>query len=155
MGYPRRKKGKEVDLPARLVAFLDCYGALVSPRPHRAPLLYSQALRAMAALTEIGLHDPSILQHFRNVFSELPGGSFLRLVDGRVGRVVGRDPRSRRRYRLRLIDGLTSKRPEPPFWIDAESIAREIHPRYEALTVLAGDPAQETTPEPTGSPSAP
>ncbi len=140
MGYPRRKKGKDVDLPSRMVAFLDCFGALISRRPHRPPLLYSQALKTMSALTEIGLHDPAILVHFRNVFTEMPVGSCLRLKDGRVGRVVGRDLRDHRRYRLRIIDPSPVRRPEPPVWIDPECIASEIQPSYDLVPVLPSEP---------------
>ena len=71
-GYPRGKTGREVDLPSRMVAFLDTFAALISWRPFRGPLLAGEALEAMTTLTARGLYDPAILAHFRNV---LGGGS--------------------------------------------------------------------------------
>jgi len=131
-GYPLGKKGKEVDLPSRLVAFLDCFGALIATRPYRKPLLYSQALHAMSALTELGHHDPSILIHFRNVFTELPVGSCLQLKDGRVGRVVGKDPRNARRHRIRILGSPAGEKSESPIWIESEeNVLSEIHPYFQ------------------------
>ena len=128
-GYPRRRKGKEIDLPSRMVSFLDCFGALVSARPHRTPQLYSQALKTMAGLTELGHYDPSVLAHFRNVFTEYPVGSCLKLKDGRTGWVVGRDSRGSQRIRLKLWAGKEMVAEDPLVWIDSgEAVAAEIHP---------------------------
>ncbi len=141
-GYPRGKKEKEVDLPSRLVAFLDCFGALISKRPHRTPLLYSQALHTMSALTELGQHDPAILRHFRNVFTDLPVGSCLSLKDGRIGRVVARDPGNPRRHRVRILETVASEKPDPPIWIDSESaVLSEIYPHYLGTDLPPAKPA--------------
>jgi len=141
-GYPSGKKGKEVDLPARIVGFLDCFAALISSRPHRPALLYTQALRFMSHATVLGLHDPTILMHFRNIFTDLPVGSWLRLVDGRIGRVVGADPGNPRRHCIRILEERPGLRDETPVWMETEEpSATEIPPPAARHALSAGDPS--------------
>jgi HD-GYP domain-containing protein (c-di-GMP phosphodiesterase class II) len=128
-GYPGRKKGKEVDLPARIAGFLDCFGALICPRPHRRPLLYGEAFRVLAALTEMGHHDPAILLHFRSVFSETPVGAWVELRDGRIGQVIGMDPRSGSRRRIRILDRSRGGAEAETAWVDSEAqVSAELSP---------------------------
>jgi HD-GYP domain-containing protein (c-di-GMP phosphodiesterase class II) len=139
-GYPAGKRGKDVDLPARIVGFLDSFAALIAHRPHRPAVLYSEAGRVMSAATEIGSHDPAILAHFRRVFTGLPVGACLRLADGRVGRVVGADPRVPVRHRVRLLDA----GPESMVWLDAaEEAATEVPPPWDSKgpAELPGEPS--------------
>jgi hypothetical protein len=74
-GYPLRKREKEVDLAARMVAFLTEFAALISWRPHRQPYTPAEAIGIMAGLTERGLFDPAVLAHFRNIFVGIGYGS--------------------------------------------------------------------------------
>jgi putative two-component system response regulator len=43
-GYPAGLKEKEVPLPARIMAIIDVYDALISPRPYKQPMSHSEAI---------------------------------------------------------------------------------------------------------------
>ncbi len=134
-GYPGRKKGKEADLPARIVGFLDCFAALVTHRPHRPPILYSEALRHLAQETEQGRHDPLVLAHFRTIFTDLPVGAFLRLKDGRLGRVISADSRNPGRHRIRILTAGHASGVDEPLWIEtAVPEVTEILPPYASVS---------------------
>ncbi len=134
-GYPGCKKGKEVDLPARIVGFLDCLAALVTQRPHRPAIPYSAALKHLARETEQGRHDPLILKHFRTIFTDLPVGACLRLKDGRLGRVIAADSRKPGRHRIRILTGGLPNGGDDPLWIEtAAPEVTEILPAYATVS---------------------
>jgi putative two-component system response regulator len=63
LGYPRRLKGNEIPLAARIVAVADVYDALTNPRP------YKESWTASKAVDEIklksGTHfDPAVVEAF-------------------------------------------------------------------------------------------
>ncbi|MFB2865008.1 two-component system response regulator [Aeromonas sp. MdU4] len=62
-GYPDRLVGAAIPLAARLMAIVDVYGALTSPRPYRPPFTQEQALEMMRAVR--GSHfEPALLDGF-------------------------------------------------------------------------------------------
>lgn len=62
-GYPRRLKGKEIPLLARVVAIVDVWDALISDRPYRRAMSNEQAVRIIKS--ESGKHfDPNIVKQF-------------------------------------------------------------------------------------------
>ena len=44
-GYPYGKAGEDIPLPARLMALIDVYDALISERPYKKPFTHEEALR--------------------------------------------------------------------------------------------------------------
>jgi HD-GYP domain-containing protein (c-di-GMP phosphodiesterase class II) len=65
-GYPDRLRGEDIPLPARIVAVVDAYSAMTSPR------VYSKARSALAAVAELercaGSHfDPHVVSAFVRV----------------------------------------------------------------------------------------
>jgi len=44
-GYPYGKKGEEIPLPARLMAIIDVYDALISERPYKKPYSHEEAVK--------------------------------------------------------------------------------------------------------------
>lgn len=62
-GYPRRLKGKEIPLLARVVAIVDVWDALTSDRPYRGAMSNEQAIDLIKS--ESGTHfDPDIVKAF-------------------------------------------------------------------------------------------
>ena len=60
-GYPAEKKGEEVCRSVRLLACVDAYAALVSPRPHRPAFTPEVALCRLEKAGDLGLFDPTLL----------------------------------------------------------------------------------------------
>ncbi len=67
-GYPRRLKGEEIPLEARIFAIVDVWDALTSDRPYRLAWPKEQALEYITA--QSGLHfDPRVVAAFLNELS--------------------------------------------------------------------------------------
>lgn len=65
-GYPEGLKGKDIPLPARLMAVADVYDALISRRAYKPPLTHEQAVAVMREGR--GTHfDPDILDAFLEI----------------------------------------------------------------------------------------
>jgi len=46
-GYPYRKAGEDIPLPARIMAIIDVYDALISERPYKKPLSHDEAIKVI------------------------------------------------------------------------------------------------------------
>jgi response regulator RpfG family c-di-GMP phosphodiesterase len=69
-GYPRGLAGGEIPLPARIVAVVDAYDAIISPRPYKPPLTHQEAVRRIAE--ERGSHfDPVLVDAFLAVAPDI------------------------------------------------------------------------------------
>ncbi len=65
-GYPRGLAGDEIPLPARIVAVVDAYDAIISPRPYKPRISHDEAVRRIA--DERGTHfDPRLVDAFLGV----------------------------------------------------------------------------------------
>jgi len=91
-GYPAGKKAGETHLYARLINVVDTYGAMVSPRAHRLPLLPYQAMRIVMDSGARGMLDWEIVQAFVRALSIYPVGSWVRMEGGEIARVVRASP---------------------------------------------------------------
>jgi diguanylate cyclase (GGDEF)-like protein/putative nucleotidyltransferase with HDIG domain len=69
-GFPRGLKGEDIPLPARIVAIVDSYHAMISDRPYRLALSHEQAVQALrqGAGTQF---DPFLVDIFIAVLSNL------------------------------------------------------------------------------------
>lgn len=91
-GYPHGKKKEEIHLYARLINVVDTYGAMVSPRAHRLPLLPYEAMRVVMDDGAKGMLDWDIVQAFVRAMSIYPVGSYVRLEGGEIARVIRAQP---------------------------------------------------------------
>lgn len=91
-GYPAGKKKSETHVYARLINVVDTYGAMVSPRAHRLPMLPFQAMRVVMDEGAKGMLDWDIVNSFLKALSMYPIGSYLRLEGGEIARVVRSQP---------------------------------------------------------------
>jgi HD-GYP domain-containing protein (c-di-GMP phosphodiesterase class II) len=65
-GYPRRLRGNEIVLPARIVSVVDSFDALTNPRPHRPAFSVEEARQSV--LRGSGTQfDPEITRHFHEL----------------------------------------------------------------------------------------
>lgn len=91
-GYPAGKKKSETHLYARLINVVDTYGAMVSPRAHRLPMLPYQAMRVVMDDGAKGMLDWELVQAFIKALSIYPIGSYVKLEGGEYARVVRSQP---------------------------------------------------------------
>jgi HD-GYP domain-containing protein (c-di-GMP phosphodiesterase class II) len=91
-GYPEGKKKDETHLYARIINVVDTYGAMVSPRAHRLPLIPYEAMRVVMDDGAKGMLDWDLVQQFVRAMSIYPLGSYVRLEGGEIGRVVRAQP---------------------------------------------------------------
>ncbi len=107
-GGPNRKKEYEVDLPVRIISFLDDFMLLVRPfngngvTPH-------EAAAEMGRKTAEGLFDENVYRAFLTFFSAWPIGSVLRLQEGEVVQVVGSDARNPAAPRVKILQQAEGK----------------------------------------------
>ena len=87
-GYPHGKQKEEIHLYARLINVVDTYGAMVSPRAHRLPMLPHQAMKVVMDDGAKGMLDWDIVHAFVKAMSVYPVGSYVQLEGGEIARVV-------------------------------------------------------------------
>ena len=86
-GYPRKLKGEDINLAARIVAVADSYIAMINNRPHRNSMIGYSAMKNV--LSDNGRHfDPKILKVFLESMGIYPIGSIVQLNNSAIGRVV-------------------------------------------------------------------
>ncbi|MCL2443657.1 MAG: HD domain-containing protein [Treponema sp.] len=69
-GYPYGKAGEDIPLPARLMAIIDVYDALISERPYKKPFTHEEAINIIKEGK--GNHfDPSLTDLFLSVSDKL------------------------------------------------------------------------------------
>jgi HD-GYP domain-containing protein (c-di-GMP phosphodiesterase class II) len=112
-GYPRRLRGEEIPLGARIVAVADSFEAMVNRRSYRDPVIGYKAIKSI--LSDNGRHfDPQVLKSFLASVGIHPVGGLVLLNDASVGRVVANNPQSPLRPRLELlVDSSGQKLGEP------------------------------------------
>ena len=86
-GYPRKLRGEDINLGARIVAVADSYIAMINNRPHRNSMIGYSAMKSV--LNDNGSHfDPKILKVFLESMGIYPIGSIVQLNTSAIGRVV-------------------------------------------------------------------
>lgn len=68
-GYPSRLKGREIPLPARLLAVVDAYCAMTRPRRYRKTLSHREALHEIAKGAG-NQFDPVVVNQFVNIMDK-------------------------------------------------------------------------------------
>ncbi len=101
-GYPRRLKGEEILVGARILAVADSYEAMVRERPYRNSMIGYSAMKGI--LSDNGKHfDPAVLKAFLESMGIFPIGSIVQLNNSSVGRVSENHPEAPLRPRIELL----------------------------------------------------
>ncbi|MCH7750717.1 MAG: HD domain-containing protein [Planctomycetes bacterium] len=87
-GYPRNRQGFMIHQAAKVAAVADVYVALVSPRLHRPALMPYYAVEHLIYGVKNGQFDSSVVRALLKTISLFPIGSYLKLADQRVARVI-------------------------------------------------------------------
>jgi HD-GYP domain-containing protein (c-di-GMP phosphodiesterase class II) len=86
-GYPRKLRGEDINLAARIVTVADSYIAMINNRPHRNSMIGYQAMRNLLHENSRQF-DPNILRVFLESMGIYPSGSIVQLNTNAIGRVV-------------------------------------------------------------------
>jgi HD-GYP domain-containing protein (c-di-GMP phosphodiesterase class II) len=86
-GYPRKLAGTNIDLRARIVAVADTFEAMVSEKPYHTPMEGSQAVKTLYA-DKGRRFDPEVLKAFIRTMGIYPIGSFVKLNNNAICRVL-------------------------------------------------------------------
>ncbi len=87
-GYPRGYPGNRIHNLAGIAAVADVFVALVSERPYRPGIIPYQAVRRILHDTRDGLFDAGVVRGLLETVSLFPISSYVKLNDGRVGKVI-------------------------------------------------------------------
>ena len=101
-GYPKGLSGKDIILPARIVAVADSFEAMVSKRPYRNSMIGYAAMRAILS-DNARRFDPAVLKIFIRTMGIYPIGSVVLLSNSCVGRVVETNPESPLRPQVKIM----------------------------------------------------
>jgi HD-GYP domain-containing protein (c-di-GMP phosphodiesterase class II) len=86
-GYPRRLKGEEIHLYARIIAVSDVFDALTSHRVYRAPKLPHEAMEIL--FTGAGTQfEQRFVEYLRDTIAIYPLGMTVTLNTGEVGVII-------------------------------------------------------------------
>lgn len=102
-GYPLGLKGEQIQVFGRLLAVLDTYEALISPRVYHLPLRPPQAVREIQDLAARGVLDAAAVEHFVKGMSLYPPGTRVRLSTGEHGVVTRVNPTHPDRPVIRIL----------------------------------------------------
>lgn len=110
-GYPRRLRGAQIPIPAKMAAIIDCFDALSRPRPYAPAHSPSAALGMIHDWGQSSLNLP-LVEEFIQCLGAYPVGSLVELNSGEVGLVIAHNRARRLKPRvLILLD--RNKRPYP------------------------------------------
>ncbi|HLY10872.1 MAG TPA: HD domain-containing phosphohydrolase [Planctomycetota bacterium] len=130
-GYPAGKMKSETHLYARLMNVVDTYGAMVSPRAHRLPMLPYQAMRVVMDDGAKGMLDWDLVQAFVRALSIYPIGSYVRLEGGEFARVVRSQPEMPEKPVIAVI--ADAQRNVLRFPVEIDLAMTEPAPRFEPV----------------------
>lgn len=93
-GYPRHLHGTQLPLPARLAGIIDTYDAMLQNRRYARAMAPHHAMRVVNGLCGRKF-DAALVRVFMRTMGLYPTGSWLQIIDGRLGvvrRQVGDAP---------------------------------------------------------------
>ena len=104
-GYPLGIKGEKITEYAKIIGICDSYEAMTHSRPHRKAILQFDSVRQLIQSKERQF-SPHIVKLFLEELTIYPIGSYVRLNNAAVGRVIATDKSQPMRPVINLlIDG--------------------------------------------------
>ncbi|HET6804428.1 MAG TPA: HD-GYP domain-containing protein [Frateuria sp.] len=101
-GYPEHLMGSRIPLPGRMLAIIDAYDAMVSPRPYRPAISRHAALRHIYAERERWF-QAELVEQFQVCMGVYPTGSLVELSTGEIAIVMEQNQARRLRPRVVLL----------------------------------------------------
>lgn len=86
-GYPKGLKGKEICEYAKIIGLVDTFDAMIHNRPHRKALAQHFSVKELVG-TKNSLFSPRIIKVFLDEMGIFPIGSYVKLNNMEIGKVV-------------------------------------------------------------------
>ena len=119
-GYPRGIKGDEICDYAQIIGICDSYEAMTHHRPHKKPLLQADSIKELIS-SKSNLFSPRITKMFLDEISIYPIGSYVRLNNRNIGRVVATNKTNPMKPIVNLIFDEKGIKMDPPRMVDLRS----------------------------------
>jgi putative nucleotidyltransferase with HDIG domain len=116
-GYPKRLKGEDISLMAKMGAVCDVYDAITSNRPYKAGWDPAESIRKMTEWTK-GHFDERVFQAFVRSIGIYPTGSLVKLASGRLAVVIEQSEKSLLSPHVKVFFSTKSQAYIPPELID-------------------------------------
>lgn len=116
-GYPSGRAMEEIHEFARIVGLVDVYAALISPRPWREAYTPYEAMKMIIGGVGV-LFDPRIVRAFVNAMGVYPVGSYIKLNNGEIAKVVRANPGAPLKPLIRIVVDAYGKPVKSKFFID-------------------------------------
>jgi len=131
-GYPQGLKGGDICDYAQIIGICDSYEAMTHHRPHKKPLLQTESIKELIG-SRSNLFDPRVIKAFLDEISIYPVGSYVRLNNRNIGRVVVTNRGNPMKPVLKLMSDEKGKRIDPARIIDLRNypilnIERSVSP---------------------------
>ncbi len=101
-GYPDGLKGKQIPVPARIAAIVDCYDSMISDRPYKKAISPHAAVDTIYRLRNADF-DEALIKRFMEFIGVYPTGTLVELNTGEVGIVIAQDRIRRLQPRVMLV----------------------------------------------------
>lgn len=112
-GYPRRLSEDKIHRFSKMIGVADVYDALTKPRPYRPAYRPYEAMRLTLQMVYRKEVDSDSVRAFLQYISLFPIGSYIKLSDGRVGKVISSNETDYTRPVVRLLWRGDQPLPEP------------------------------------------
>ncbi|MBU0951638.1 MAG: HD domain-containing protein [Elusimicrobia bacterium] len=116
-GYPKGLSGEQTNVIAKIVSICDVYEALTHPRSWREAILPHEALKKMIDMADADF-DMNMVKLFIEKISLYPIGSYVRLNDEQVARVISSNPGLPTRPNLKIIVDCENKKVSDQKFVD-------------------------------------
>jgi HD-GYP domain-containing protein (c-di-GMP phosphodiesterase class II) len=117
-GYPNGLELSETHRFARLMMVVNAYEALVSPRVYKLSILPHRAIGSLKEETLRGEYDADSVEALVKALSLYPIGTYLRMKEGQIARVVRSNPDAPDRPMIQLVADRDMNLLDPPIVID-------------------------------------
>lgn len=108
-GYPKGKKGDEINTFAKIISMIDVYEAVTHNRPHRDKTFNLSEGIKLVILEGKRTFDPHITKFLLEYFTPFPLGSYVSLNNGEVGQVIMTNSKSPLRPKIEIEKDVNGK----------------------------------------------
>jgi HD-GYP domain-containing protein (c-di-GMP phosphodiesterase class II) len=102
-GYPRALHKRQLSRSCRIVAVVEKYDAIVTPRPHRPAFTHLDALNILNEMARQNQLDSRVVNGFITHMGIYPPGSIVELTSGEKAIVLENNPDQRMRPRVLMV----------------------------------------------------